>query len=70
MRVEDQSSEGSRIWWHRRTDAEELLRAREVGPKCLTDRDCRSVGLVARDNHAGHIQDRCNLSSDRGEELF
>ena len=45
-------------------------RAREVGPTRLTDRDCRSVGLVARYNHARHIQYRCNLSSDGGEELF
>ena len=70
MRVQDQSSEGSRLWWHRRTDAEELLRAREVGAKCFAERESHSVGVVARDDHAGHIQDRCNLSGDGGDELF
>ena len=70
MRVEDLRSEAPRISWHRRTDAEESLRAREVGAKCFAERDSRSVGVVARDDHAGHIQDGCNLSSDGGEQLF
>src|SRR5919204_246779 len=70
VRVEDSCSEASRISWHPRTDAEEFRRAFEVGAKCFAERESRSVGVVARDDHAGHVQDRCNLSSDGGEELF
>src|SRR5204863_7539794 len=69
VRGEDLPSEAPRIWWHPRTDAEELLRARQVGAKCFAERDGHSVGVVARDDHARHIQYTCNLASDGGEEL-
>jgi hypothetical protein len=67
--LEDLGGEAARVPRHSGTDAEGCFGAYEIHVVGDADGD-GSVGLEALDEHAGRVQDGCNLASDSREELF